>query len=100
MSRASSGTVAAVSAACSVERDLACGRRRGDAPELGLALTVGKSPDGLVGEMPVPEIAGSLAGAGKLITGIGGLLDDDTVTTSVAEPENEAALVPVAFAVS
>lgn len=64
---------------------------------LGLAPTVGNRPDGLLGDTPVPEMAGSVAGD-KEMDGTVGVVVDDTATTSVADPENDFA--PLADAVA
>jgi hypothetical protein len=100
MSRASSGTVAASVAACSTARGLACGRMREPVPGVGEAPTVGKRPDGSVGEIPVPEIVGSVPEFGSVIKGLVGLVVGLTTTTSVAESEKERAPVADALAES
>jgi hypothetical protein len=59
---------------------------------------VGNRPDGLVGEMPVPEIVGRVAGGGSVTSGAPGSVVGVTTTASVAEPENESAPLADAFA--
>jgi|SRR5271165_3534360 len=105
MSRLSSGTVAASSAAWIVGRR---GLTGGSPIELelglgvGLAETVGNSPTGLPGEVPVPAIGGSDAGGSVIVTGglaeLDGLGGGETATTSVAELVNERAFRPEAVA--
>jgi len=72
-------------------------RGRPSEVELGLPLacTVGNRPEGLPGEIPVPEITGSICGGGRVTTGAAGR---DTTTTSVAESVKEYA--PLAEAVA
>jgi hypothetical protein len=98
MRRASSGTVAAAVAACRTARGLACGRVSDPVPGVGEAPTVGNRPDGSVGEMPVPEIVGSVPDVGSVMRGLVGLVVGLVTTTSVAESEKEAAPAADAFA--
>ncbi len=70
---------------------MACGRVSDPVPGVGEAPTVGKRPDGSVGEMPVPEIVGSGPDPGSVISGLVGLVAGFTTTTSVAEPDQESA---------
>jgi hypothetical protein len=91
--------VAAAVAACKVARALAGGSPSDPVPVLGEAPTVGNRPDGSVGEMPVPEIVGIVPGTCSVTSGLVGLLGGLARTTSVAELENERALVAEAVAV-
>jgi hypothetical protein len=87
--------------ACKTARDLAGGRPSDPVPVVGEAPTVGNSPDGSVGEIPVPEIGGTVPGAaGRVTSGLVGLVVGATWTRSVAERANEVAPVADAFAVS
>ncbi len=105
MSRVSSGTVAAASAARTVTRGFTCGKPI-ELPVLGLPLapTVGNRLEGLPGVVPVPAIGGREAGGSVMVTGglfgglPGGLLVTGTATTSVAEPVKDRALLPEAVA--
>ena len=68
-----------------------------------MAETVGNSPTGLPGEVPVPAIGGSDAGGSVIVTdglGVGELdgLGLETATTSVAELVNERAFLAEAVA--
>jgi hypothetical protein len=92
--------VAAAVAACRTARGLAWGRLSDPVPGVGVFPTVGNRPDGSVGEMPVPEIVGSVPGTGSVTRGPTGLLVGFTTTTSVAEPEKESAPAADALAVS
>ena len=105
MSRLSSGTVAATSAAWIAARGLTRGSPIELAPGvgvgIGLAETVGNRPAGLPGKVPVPAIAGSDAGGSVSVTdGLGELdgLGGATETTSVAELVNERAFLAEAVA--
>ena len=69
MRRASTGTVAAASAACILACGLADGNPGEVVPGGGLAVIVGNRPEGLVGETPVPEIAGKLMPGGSVVPG-------------------------------
>jgi hypothetical protein len=99
MRRASTGTVAAASAACRSAPGLADGSPGELVLGAGLAWTVGNRPDGSVGETPVPEIAGRLVPGGKL-TGADelGMAVFAATTTSDAVPVNDRAPEAVASA--
>jgi hypothetical protein len=99
MRRASTGTVAAAAAACTSARGLADGSPSEPVLGVGLAWTVGKSPDGLVGDTPVPEIAGRLVPGGKLAPADElGMTVFALTTTSAAVPWNDRAPEAVASA--
>jgi hypothetical protein len=87
----SRGTVAASSVARTAPCDLALGSPRLLEPALGVEETVGNRPDGSVGETPVPEIAGSLPGAGSVTDELGVDVGAATIRSD-AEPVNESAL--------
>ncbi len=92
-------------AAWKTERALAGGRPSDPVPVVGEAPTVGNKLDGSVGEMPVPEIDGSVPGtcsvAGGIVVpdGLAEVLVDCTATTSVAVAENDFAPAAEACAV-
>lgn len=100
ISRASSGSVAdALAAACLAECGLTPGKF--GVPVLGLVLggTVGNSPAGLLGEVPVPGSAGSEVG-GSVTPGRLALTVGVRTTTSVADPESDRDPLADALAVS
>jgi len=97
MRRASTGTVAAASAACRSARGLADGSPAELVLGAGLAWTVGNRPDGSVGETPVPDIAGSVVPGGKVVDELGMVVLAAT-TRSEAVPLNDRAPVAVASA--
>ena len=99
MRRASTGTVAAASAACTTVPGLADGSPGEAVLGAGLAWTVGNRPDGLVGETPVPDIAGRLVPGGKPTeAGELGMAVFAATTTSDAVPVNDRAPEAVASA--
>lgn len=92
MRRASTGTVAAASAACRSALGLADGRPGEPVLGVGLAWTVGNRPDGSVGDTPVPEIAGRVVPGGKLTAADEfGMAVFAATTTSDAVPVNDRA---------
>lgn len=91
MRRASTGTVDAASAARKTARGFGDGSTGEPVLGVGLAWTVGNRPDGLVGETPVPEIAGRLVPGGKLMVGELGMVAFAATTTSDAVPLNDRA---------
>jgi hypothetical protein len=89
MRRASTGTVAAASAACRSDRGLADGSPGVLVLGGGLAWTVGNRPDGSAGETPVPDIPGSVVPAGRFVPG-GKVADELGMAVLAATTRSEA----------